>query len=139
MRQYQSGSQSTAFYKALTFDIRGAQKAQPFGHPLDGRVRQHRAEPCKVRKSRGLLWPTADNLAELGFADRAWERWNPTGRAASRTFAIGIGWDLVVGREVGSVDCEGCAPALYDCALCVFEATEHVLGERSQKGRLVDA
>ena len=26
----------------LTFDMRGAQKAQPFGHPLDGRVRpQH--------------------------------------------------------------------------------------------------
>jgi hypothetical protein len=24
----------------LTFDMRGAQKAQPFGHPLDGRVRQ---------------------------------------------------------------------------------------------------
>ena len=25
----------------LTFDMRGAQKAQPFGHPLDGRVRRH--------------------------------------------------------------------------------------------------
>ena len=25
--------------RALTFDMRGAQKAQPFGHPLDGRVR----------------------------------------------------------------------------------------------------
>jgi hypothetical protein len=25
----------------LTFDMRGAQKAQPFGHPLDGRVRAH--------------------------------------------------------------------------------------------------
>jgi hypothetical protein len=25
----------------LTFDMRGAQKAQPFGHPLDGRVRCH--------------------------------------------------------------------------------------------------
>ena len=24
----------------LTFDMRGAQKAQPFGHPLDGRVRR---------------------------------------------------------------------------------------------------
>lgn len=24
--------------KSLTFDMRGAQKAQPFGHPLDGRV-----------------------------------------------------------------------------------------------------
>ena len=27
--------------RALTFDMRGAQKAQPFGHPLDGRVRRH--------------------------------------------------------------------------------------------------
>ena len=26
--------------RALTFDMRGAQKAQPFGHPLDGRVRR---------------------------------------------------------------------------------------------------
>ena len=26
--------------RALTFDMRGAQKAQPFGHPLDGWVRQ---------------------------------------------------------------------------------------------------
>ena len=26
---------------AHTFDMRGAQKAQPFGHPLDGRVRPH--------------------------------------------------------------------------------------------------
>jgi hypothetical protein len=25
--------------RALTFDMRGARKAQPFGHPLDGRVR----------------------------------------------------------------------------------------------------
>ena len=25
----------------LTFDMRGAQKAQPFGHPLDGGVRPH--------------------------------------------------------------------------------------------------
>jgi hypothetical protein len=25
----------------LTFDMRGARKAQPFGHPLDGRVRAH--------------------------------------------------------------------------------------------------
>ena len=24
----------------LTFDMRGAQKAQPFGHPLDGMVRR---------------------------------------------------------------------------------------------------
>jgi hypothetical protein len=24
----------------LTFDMRGAQKAQPFGYPLDGRVRR---------------------------------------------------------------------------------------------------
>jgi hypothetical protein len=30
---------------ALTFDMRGAQKAQPFGHPLDGRVRRHFAGP----------------------------------------------------------------------------------------------
>ena len=29
--------------RALTFDMRGAQKAQPFGHPLDGRVRRHSA------------------------------------------------------------------------------------------------
>jgi hypothetical protein len=27
--------------RRLTFDMRGAQKAQPFGHPLDGRVRRH--------------------------------------------------------------------------------------------------
>ena len=27
------------FVRGLTFDMRGAQKAQPFGHPLDGRVR----------------------------------------------------------------------------------------------------
>ena len=27
--------------RRLTFDMRGAQKAQPFGHPLDGRVRPH--------------------------------------------------------------------------------------------------
>ena len=26
--------------RRLTFDMRGAQKAQPFGHPLDGRVRR---------------------------------------------------------------------------------------------------
>jgi hypothetical protein len=26
--------------EGLTFDMRGAQKAQPFGHPLDGRVRR---------------------------------------------------------------------------------------------------
>ena len=26
-------------FRRLTFDMRGAQKAQPFGHPLDGRVR----------------------------------------------------------------------------------------------------
>ena len=26
--------------RALTFDMRGAQKAEPFGHPLDGRVRR---------------------------------------------------------------------------------------------------
>jgi hypothetical protein len=25
----------------LTFDMRGDQKAQPFGHPIDGRVRRH--------------------------------------------------------------------------------------------------
>ena len=25
----------------LTFDMRGDRKAQPFGHPLDGRVRRH--------------------------------------------------------------------------------------------------
>jgi hypothetical protein len=28
-------------FASLTFDMRGAQKAQPFGHPLDGRVRRH--------------------------------------------------------------------------------------------------
>ena len=40
--------QLSAFFKrshtlprALTFDMRGAQKAQPFGHPLDGRVSRH--------------------------------------------------------------------------------------------------
>ena len=27
--------------RALTIDMRGDQKAQPFGHPLDGRVRRH--------------------------------------------------------------------------------------------------
>jgi hypothetical protein len=30
--------------RRLTFDMRGARKAQPFGHPLDGRVRQHRVK-----------------------------------------------------------------------------------------------
>jgi hypothetical protein len=30
--------------RRLTFDMRGAQKAQPFGHPLDGRVRRHSYE-----------------------------------------------------------------------------------------------
>jgi hypothetical protein len=29
--------------RRLTFDMRGAQKAQPFGHPLDGRVGRHLA------------------------------------------------------------------------------------------------
>jgi hypothetical protein len=27
--------------RRLTFDMRGAEKAQPFRHPLDGRVRAH--------------------------------------------------------------------------------------------------
>jgi hypothetical protein len=30
--------------RRLTFDMRGDRKAQPFGHPLDGRVRPHRWE-----------------------------------------------------------------------------------------------
>ena len=37
--------------RALTFDMRGAQKAQPFGHPLDGRVRFPSAEPALLEHS----------------------------------------------------------------------------------------
>jgi hypothetical protein len=36
------------FVSALTFDMRGAQKAQPFGHPLDGRVRRHVARMHEI-------------------------------------------------------------------------------------------
>jgi hypothetical protein len=32
----------TMLVYALTFDMRGARKAQPFEHPLNGRVRRHR-------------------------------------------------------------------------------------------------
>ena len=42
----------------LTFDMRGAQKAQPFGHPLDGRVR-----PRQSRKGAiPLRSPDQDEL-----------------------------------------------------------------------------
>ena len=37
--------------RALTFDMRGAQKAQPFGHPLDGRVRRQVAHGFDVIRS----------------------------------------------------------------------------------------
>jgi hypothetical protein len=38
-------------WKCLTFDIRGAQKAQPFGHPLDGRVRATLIKPLLLTNS----------------------------------------------------------------------------------------
>ena len=34
--------------RRLTFDMRGAQKAQPFGHPLDGRVRRLHLSRCSM-------------------------------------------------------------------------------------------
>ncbi len=41
---------------ALTFDMRGAQKAQPFGHPLDGRVRRHPAAATRHGTLRPSRW-----------------------------------------------------------------------------------
>jgi hypothetical protein len=35
----------------LTFDMRGARKAQPFGHPLDGRVRRRHGETAQPGSS----------------------------------------------------------------------------------------
>ena len=37
---------------ALTFDMRGDRKAQPFGHPLDGRVRRHLGTRSNAFNSR---------------------------------------------------------------------------------------
>jgi hypothetical protein len=38
----------------LTFDMRGAQKAQPFGHPLDGRVRRRLAHSSVLQTNAYL-------------------------------------------------------------------------------------
>ena len=48
---------------ALTFDMRGAQKAQPFGHPLDGRVRHL----CgRVRRIDAEIFPCARAYGGIG-------------------------------------------------------------------------
>jgi hypothetical protein len=46
------------YLRRLTFDMRGAQKAQPFGHPLDGRVGRR---CCQV----DLLWVTREGATAL--------------------------------------------------------------------------
>ena len=40
--------------RRLTFDMRGAKKAQPFGHPLDGRVRARRGMQLLASNGDGL-------------------------------------------------------------------------------------
>ena len=43
--------------------MRGAQKAQPFGHPLDGRVRRLWAEDYRNGLAPQMKRPSQDSLA----------------------------------------------------------------------------
>ena len=55
------------YLRRLTFDMRGAQKAQPFGHPLDGRVRRH----FERRRRRENDMPTNVNCQCFRASDSA--------------------------------------------------------------------
>jgi hypothetical protein len=57
---------SAVCLRRLTFDMRGTQKAQPFGHPLDGRVRRH-GSACSVFRH----WERKGTRGESGACEDA--------------------------------------------------------------------